>query len=234
MVSTKCIFIALRSSPGLPPGPSHCPGQDYFEQSSAVGGQQFFFQSADGQHFAAQRDLAGHGDIAAHRNLAQSAGNRGGDGDAGRRTVLRNGAFRHVHVNVESAVEVARQTQRCARERTYDMAACADSCMTSPSLPVSVSLPLPSTTVASVLRMRAADFGPGQAGHQANFALFMGQGVAELDHAQEVVDVVLQRWRRCSLRLLSRPYAQPCGKRCRSRAPGCERRLPACRSGSAL
>src|SRR6266536_1254216 len=33
------------------------------------------------------------------------------------------------------------------------MAACADSCMTSPSLPVSVSLPLPSTTVASVLRI---------------------------------------------------------------------------------
>src|SRR5271157_4548895 len=35
----------------------------------------------------------------------------------------------------------------------YDMAACADSCITSPSLPVKVSLPLPSTTVASVLRM---------------------------------------------------------------------------------
>jgi len=32
------------------------------------------------------------------------------------------------------------------------MAACADSCMTSPSLPVSVSLPLPGTTVTSAVR----------------------------------------------------------------------------------
>ena len=38
---------------------------------------------------------------------------------------------------------------------------------------------------------RAADFGPGQAGDQADFALFVGQRVAELDHAQEVVDVFL-------------------------------------------
>ena len=39
------------------------------------------------------------------------------------------------------------------RDRTYDIAACADSCITSPSLPVMMSLPLPGMTVASVVRI---------------------------------------------------------------------------------
>ena len=40
-----------------------------------------------------------------------------------------------------------------ARERTHDMAARADSCMTSPSLPVSVSAPLPTISVTSMGRI---------------------------------------------------------------------------------
>src|SRR5580692_11863564 len=36
----------------------------------------------------------------------------------------------------------------------------------------------------------AADFGPGQAGDQSDFALLIGQGIAELDDAQEIVDVL--------------------------------------------
>ena len=38
---------------------------------------------------------------------------------------------------------------------------------------------------------RTADFGPGQAGNQSHFAAFMRQGIAELDHTQVIVDVVL-------------------------------------------
>ena len=38
----------------------------------------------------------------------------------------------------------------------------------------------------------AADFSPGQAVHQADFALFAGQGVAEFDDAEELA----QRFRR--------------------------------------
>ena len=38
----------------------------------------------------------------------------------------------------------------------------------------------------------AADFGPGQPGDQADFALLVGQRIAELDHAQEIVDIVLR------------------------------------------
>src|SRR2546426_334839 len=77
----------------------------------AMRGQKFFFQSADRQHFAAQRNLAGHGDIATHGNLAQSAGNSGSDRDARRGAIFGDGAFRHMHVNVESAVEIALQSQ---------------------------------------------------------------------------------------------------------------------------
>ena len=194
MVSTKCIFIALRRFSGdfrqiflivL--------GQNHFEQPGAMSGQQLFFQSADREHFAAQRDLAGHGQVAPHRNLAERAGNRRSDRDAGRRAIFRDRALGHVHVDVEIAIEVARQSQADARASARTTwPACADSCMTSPSLPVRVSLPLPSTTVASVLRIEPPTSGPGQSGDQADFALLVGQRVAELDHAQEVVDVLAE------------------------------------------
>ena len=58
-------------------------GQNHFEQSSAMSGQKFFFQAADGKNLAAQRDFAGHGDIAADGDAAQGAGKGGCDGDAG-------------------------------------------------------------------------------------------------------------------------------------------------------
>jgi hypothetical protein len=47
----------------------------------------------------------------------QRAADGGGQGDAGRRTVLGDGAFGNVHVHVEIAVEIARQAERVARER---------------------------------------------------------------------------------------------------------------------
>ena len=76
-----------------------------------MGGEQFFFQSADGKNFAAERDLTGHGDIAAHRNPAQRAGESRGDGDAGGRAIFWNRAFGDVHVNIEGAIEIARQSE---------------------------------------------------------------------------------------------------------------------------
>ena len=81
--------------------------------------QQLLFQAADGKHFAAQRDFAGHRDVAAHRDLGQRAGERRGHGDAGRRAILRDRAFGHVHVDIDVAIEVAWQARAAAaRERT--------------------------------------------------------------------------------------------------------------------
>src|SRR6266849_5784985 len=165
--------------------------QDHLEQSGAMRGQKFFFQSADRQHFAAQRNLAGHGDIATHRNLAQSAGNRGRDRDSGGGTILGDGAFRHVHVNVEGAVEITLQPQ-AMRPRTHIRHSRLRRFL---------------HYVAEFAGQRefafaiydgsfgaqdgATDFGPRQAGHQPDFTLLVGQRVAELDHTQEIVDVVL-------------------------------------------
>ena len=86
-------------------------GQNHFADALAMRRQQFFFQPADGQHAAAHRDFAGHGEIGAHRNAGQRAADAGGDGDAGRRTVFGDRAFRNVQVNIEVAVEIARQAQ---------------------------------------------------------------------------------------------------------------------------
>ena len=112
MVSTKCSFMALRRFSGTSARSfSLSLGRMASNSPARCAASKFFFQSADGQNFAAQSDFAGHGDIAAHGNLAERAGNRRGDGDAGRRAVFGNGAFRHVHVNIDVAIEVARQAQ---------------------------------------------------------------------------------------------------------------------------
>ena len=112
MLSTKCNFISLRRFSGTSATSfSFSCGRITSNNTGAMRGQQLLLQSADRQHLAAQRDLAGHGDIAAHRNPAQRAGQSGCDGDAGRRAVFRNRAFGHVHVNVKVAVEIARQSE---------------------------------------------------------------------------------------------------------------------------
>ena len=85
---------------------------------SAVRGKKFFFHAADGQNFAAQRDFAGHGQIAAHRNAGERADDGRADSDARRRAILGNGAFGHVHVNINVAIKILGQTEEWLRERT--------------------------------------------------------------------------------------------------------------------
>src|SRR5579872_4386678 len=92
--------------------------QDYFKESGAMSGKQLLFQSADRKNLAAQRDLTSHCQVAADRNLAQRARDGRGNRDARRRSVFRNGALRHVHVQVKVAVEVAGQSKPL-RARAY-------------------------------------------------------------------------------------------------------------------
>jgi len=47
-----------------------------------------FSLSRQSQHAPAQRDLAGHGDVAAHRNSGHNRDDRRDHGDTGRRTIL--------------------------------------------------------------------------------------------------------------------------------------------------
>ena len=63
--------------------------------------QDLFLHAADRQDLAAQRDLAGHRDVTAHRQSRSGRDQRRRHRDPGRRSVLGDGAFGHVHVDVD-------------------------------------------------------------------------------------------------------------------------------------
>src|SRR5262244_2207312 len=78
--------------------------KQYRTQAHSVGGQELFFDAADGENLAPEGDFAGHGDIATNGNLSEGAHDGVANGDAGGRAVLGDGAFRNVHVNVDIAI----------------------------------------------------------------------------------------------------------------------------------
>src|SRR5260370_16507871 len=83
-----------------------------------MGCKQLFFESANWQALATQRDLASHGDVATDWDLAERTGNRRGDRNSSRRAIFRYRAFRNMHMNVEIAVELPRQSET-VRPRAY-------------------------------------------------------------------------------------------------------------------
>src|SRR6185295_9766301 len=106
-----------------------------------------------GQHLAAQRDLAGHGHVAAHRQLGQRGDEGGGrvmPAEGPSLGIAPSGTWMWMS---SLRLKVGEMPSFSARERTYDMAACADSCITSPSLPVRRSAPLPGISVTSMGRI---------------------------------------------------------------------------------
>ena len=165
-MSAQVLVVLLRNQHGL--------------DAAAMRRQQLLLEPADRQHFAAQRDLAGHRDFGAHRNPGQRRHQRRAHRDACARTVLRRRAFGHVDVDVVLLVNIASMPSRSARARTTVSAAWIDSCITSPSWPVWISLPLPGTTVASMRQQIAADFGPRQTGDLADLVLLLGAAEVNL------------------------------------------------------
>ena len=125
--------------------------QDDSRDAGAARRQDLLLDAADGEHPARQRDLAGHGDVAAHRPAGQLRHQRGDHRDARRGPVLGHGAGRDVHVDLGVLVEggidaVALRVRAEPRERGR----APDSFITSPSWPVSVRLPPPGIRVASM------------------------------------------------------------------------------------
>src|SRR4029453_1705122 len=78
---------------------------DHLGQAGRVGGQDLLLQSADREHAALQRYLAGHADRVLDRAPRQQRRERGGHRDPRTRAVLRDRPGRHVHVE-GLAVEV--------------------------------------------------------------------------------------------------------------------------------
>ena len=70
-----------------------------------------FAQAPDGEHTAAQRDLARHGDIAVYRLPRQRGEHRCRDGDTGAGSVLGDGPLREVDMDVLRLVEVRRDAE---------------------------------------------------------------------------------------------------------------------------
>ena len=88
--------------PECPRDPSRYPLESAPSRGCHPGAaaRSFSFKPADRQDTAAQRNLAGHGDVPAHRDTCQDRDDRGDHGDAGRRSVLGGRALGHVHVDV--------------------------------------------------------------------------------------------------------------------------------------
>src|SRR5215813_6355866 len=76
-----------------------------------VGGQQFFLETPDRQHLAAQSDFTRHRHVTPDGYLRQRAADRSSNRDTSRRPVFGNGALRHVQVHVQVSIEIPRQPE---------------------------------------------------------------------------------------------------------------------------
>src|SRR5262249_54893909 len=158
--------------------------------AAARGRKQLLLQAADRQHAAAQRDLAGHGDVAAYRNAGHHRYNRADHGDASRRPILRSGPFRHVHVDV-LLVEPRRLDAEgdrahahvggCGRDRLLHHVA---------QVAGDDHLALAGHQGGFDREQLAAHIGPCQSGYHADLILVLDLAVAELGHAEIIRDVL--------------------------------------------
>src|SRR5262245_36621616 len=150
--------------------------------------QQLLLQAADRQHAAAQRDLAGHGDVAVDGNAGHHRHDGGHHGDAGRRAVLRRGALRHVHVDV-LLVEPRRLDAEGDRAHAHVGGRRRDRFLHHVAqVAGDRHLALAGHHGGLDGEQLAADVGPGQAGDHADLVLVLDLAVAVLRHAEVVGD----------------------------------------------
>ena len=81
-------------------------GKDDRSYSGAMSRQQLLLDSPDRQYFSPERDLSRHRDIAANRNLRQSAYQGSRHRDSGGRTIFRNRALWNMDMEIEPTVEI--------------------------------------------------------------------------------------------------------------------------------
>src|ERR1700747_1728788 len=163
--------------------------KNHSAQAEAVRGEQLFLHAADRQHFTTKGDFAGHGNVTTNRDARQGADDRSAERDARRGTVLWNGAFGDVHVNIEVAIEILRQTEEMAARAHIAHA------RLSGFLHYVAELSSEREAALALHERRfsgkhfTADFGPGEAGGEADFVFLFGKEVAELDDAEVIVNI---------------------------------------------
>src|SRR5262249_40194292 len=148
------------------------------------GREQLLLETGDRPYAAAECDLAGHGEVAAHRDAGHHRDNRRDHGDAGRGSILRRRAVRHVHVDV-ALVEQGRldaegdPTRAPVRRRRRDrflhyVTQIARDC----------HLALAGHHDGFDGEQLATDVGPGEPGDDADQVLVLDLAVAVLRHAE--------------------------------------------------
>ena len=108
-------------------------GSKYGLQTRAMRGQDFLAHAANRQHPSAQGDLAGHADVSEDGPARQRGDHGGRHRDARRRTILGNGAFGHVDVNIHPLKDLQINSQ--GRGAGFDVGQrrpAPNSCITSP------------------------------------------------------------------------------------------------------
>ena len=156
-----------------------------------MGGKDLLLHAADAQHFAAKRDLAGHGQVAAHRDFGQRADHRCRQGDAGGRTVLGDRSLGDVDVNVDAPVEVRVQPQARGPRSHVAQGGLPGLLHHVSKLPSEGQLALARHDGGLDVQDLPAHLGPGQSGCQTDFVFFLRPGVPEFDDAEIFLQVLL-------------------------------------------
>src|ERR1700686_101493 len=158
-------------------------------QAHSMGGEEFFLDATDGQNLAAQRDFAGHGDIAAHGNSGKGADDGVADGDAGGRAVLGDGAFGNVYVNIDVAVEILGQAEGVGTRADVAHGGLRGFLHDVAEFSGQGEAAFAFHQGGFGGEHRAADFGPGGAGGEADFVVLLEPELAEFQDAEVIVDV---------------------------------------------
>src|SRR5690606_34871382 len=157
---------------------------DHRLDAATMGCKQLFLQATDRQHFAAQRDFAGHGDVRTHRNAGQGGNERGAHADAGTRAILGRGALRHVNVHVDVLMEVLLQAKGF-RTAANDRHRRLDGLLHDVAELAGVNqLALAGHHRGLDGQQFTADLRPGKASHLADLILLLGAAETETAHAE--------------------------------------------------
>src|SRR5690606_9330734 len=184
--------------------------------TTAVGCQQLFLQTADRKHFTTKRDFTRHGDISTHRYTGQSGHHCGGDCNTCRWTVLGRCAFRKVNVQV-SLLESRVGDAPLLSTRTYHRTGRLDGFLHHIT---DGSCAQDHTLTRHVCHFDgekiSADFCPGKTGDLTNLVLLFGHAEGVLTYTEEVGEVFRGNVNHIELLVICLSLAFSCAGRFRS------------------
>ncbi len=163
---------------------------DHRLHARQVGRQQLGLQAADGQHPPAQRDLAGHGDVTAHRASGEQAGHGGGHGHPGRGAVLGGRPRRNVDVEGLLLEDHGVEPQLAAAGADVGQARPGRLLHDAPQLAGEDEVVLAVHLRGLDLHDVAAGIGHDQAGHDTDLVLLLQLAVVEAGRTDVLLEVV--------------------------------------------